>query len=118
MKCKHWKKIPSYFGNIPRCGFTKSGQFTTDNWNCKLLNDLRDLAGEEMCGGHFCDDQKLYVKALPDFFADRKFDFVVISVYKFRGRTSGVWIISDDRIRWPTEDEVKKIIRLLKKAKK
>jgi hypothetical protein len=119
MTCKHWKEIPTCFSSKPICGFYSTGKFNKRNWNCKLLNDLRVVLGEEDGKSIWCNDQNIYIGTLGDefWFKNWKFSHVFVSVYKSRGNTEGVWFLSSGDMIEATEEMVKKAIKVLKVKK-
>jgi len=84
MKCEHWDKIPENFASAPECAFNEDGSFNPDNWNCFLMNKLREAVGEKEV---WSEDQ--YMTILP-FIDDLK--FAILTYYKHRGRTEGFWV--------------------------
>jgi hypothetical protein len=79
---------PAGFGEPRRCAFMANEVFKTDNWNCATMAYLRDLVEElgEISGS--CDEHihTLYID--PDL-EDLPRGFLVLQVYKRRGRTQG-----------------------------
>jgi len=84
MKCKHWAEIPKEFGSKPECAFNKDGSFNPDNWNCNLMNELRDAAQDVEV---WAEDEHMAVLA---FQGELKFG--ILGYYKHRGRTDRFWI--------------------------
>uniref|UniRef100_A0A6M3X6K6 Uncharacterized protein n=1 Tax=viral metagenome TaxID=1070528 RepID=A0A6M3X6K6_9ZZZZ len=107
MKCKHWKKIPSCCVGDLVCAFNLNGDFDSDNWNCYLMNQLRDIAEENKV---WSDDQ--YCSIIPYGEGGR---FAVLYWYKSRGKTEKFWIIGWDEnqhtmIRKGTEFDALEIV--------
>lgn len=70
-------------GDDPRCGFNSDGSFRLDNWNCATLNELARVDVYFPSDG---DDQSLAITALDGG------RFVILSLYKRRGRVEGAWL--------------------------
>jgi len=75
----------TWLGDLPRCAFTGTGQFSADNWNCATMNALR-LFTQEI----YCQDHTLGIIAIPELSRDCGFDdlmpnFLVLHWYKTRG---------------------------------
>ncbi len=123
--CKHYsiEELKEFFqiGNnhyeadAPKCAFP-TGDFTINNWNCGLINELRDLIGNiyEHKDYFWSNDQYLFVEDLGPLGLDlngHNYSFVLLSIYKTRGGIDGVWILDDKTMRIPNEEEVKKIVK-------
>lgn len=96
MKCRHGKK--DWTGQDPKCAFDEDGNFLKDNWNCILLDKLRNDANEIWSEDNHC-------AILP-----YSGEFIILSYYKHRGRTNGFWILSEDEIRQGTEKEAEEYL--------
>jgi hypothetical protein len=120
MICKHWKNVPKIFGDSPICGFDKTGKFNQKNWSCKLLLDLRELLGEKDDKGIWCNDQNLYIGTLGDnfFYKNNNYTHILISVYKSRGNTEGVWVLNGNKMVKANEQMVIKAVNYLKQVRK
>lgn len=103
MICKHWKKIPSNFASQPRCAFNADGSFNSDNWNCALMNKLRDLAEESEVWN---EDEYASIIPIPEY------GWAILFWYKHRGKTDVFFVIEigTDKCRFGTEDDVKRIL--------
>lgn len=108
MKCRHGEK--KWSGDDALCGFTLSGVFSKNNWNCGLLNDLRDWVGEgdSDCVRAWKDDENIYVKAIPTELQIGI--FLVMTIYKSRGHVENVWVTDGMHMRQIREKEAKKIL--------
>ncbi len=73
---------PEYFGSDPQCAFA-SGVFNGENWNCATANALRDRAYESSV---WSEDQHAAILPWDG-------SFIVLSWYKRRGRTEGIWLL-------------------------
>lgn len=112
MACKHYKKVPSWYGSSPKCGFYKTGKFNKNNWNCKLLNDLRNLVlKEDICV--WANDQNLSITTFKNgfWYKHNCYSHMLISIYKSRGNVSGIWFLSDGFMIKSTEEMIKKAIK-------
>lgn len=110
----------------PRCaerGQTWNGDkpicvLSGDNWNCATLNAIRDIIDRNTTGRvdyQFCDNQKYATVRIDDCEqpnGDRIGLALWVTWYKSRGRTDGLWILSNDTPpRAPTMEELNIIIR-------
>jgi len=82
--CKHWEKVPECFGSPPECAFNKDGSFNPDNWNCGLMDKLRDAAHENEV---WSEDEHMAIIPYPN-----QLKFGILAYYKSRGRTDRFWI--------------------------
>ena len=82
-KCEDRAK--TWNGSAPNCAFDERGVFSSDNWNCATMNELRKIAEERE---QWNEDQ--YIAAIPII---GEGTFVVLSWYKHRGRTEGAWFV-------------------------
>ena len=71
------KRGKTWEGDDPRCGFDKDGVFTTDNWNCATLNELRHLHNKNVA---YHNDCSLVSIPIED-------GWIVLSWYKTHGCT-------------------------------
>lgn len=114
---KYWN------GDDPKCPFSSSEKFSDNNWNCGLINEIRDICDRAMNGDRphelhyvYCDDQKYVTIKTDDIGLDRDDDInlglcLFVTWYKSRGRTDGMWILSShEPPRVPTHDELKVIV--------
>lgn len=81
---------PLDYGSDPKCAFDEGGVFTSNNWNCAGLADLRELA--EHCEV-WCDDQHTALIPIHD-----TGKFILLSYYKHRGKTEGAWLVNQTQI--------------------
>lgn len=105
MICKHWKKKPSEFIDEPKCAFNVDGSFNTDNWNCALMNKLRDLAELNEVWN---DDDYCSIIPIPDY------GWAILKWYKHRGKTDLFFVLEGgkDICRQGTESDIKKILNM------
>lgn len=84
---------PKNFGSEPKCAFPNS-VFSTDNWQCRTANDIRDLIDQyqEERPAVYSDDQWANILPL------RNGKFLVVGWYKGRGRTETMWVLSETTI--------------------
>jgi len=89
-------------GEDPRCAFSDSGDFVSDNWNCATINRLRDLAGEDR-NMAFRGEGVAGWWARDDIDAGTSLSvvhtvhgFVVLTYYKSRGAVPQAWLHCDD----------------------
>ena len=104
--CRHWTEIPAEFGSLPECAFDVDGAFNPDNWNCHLMNQLREDAIESAV---WAEDDHLAVLAYPG-----QTKFAVLYYYKSRGRTLGFWIFETERFRQGTQTDAEEYVKLRK----
>lgn len=85
----------TWVGDPPRCAFALDGKFSSDNWNCATMNELRELAlptqiwsNNESCG------------VVP--FED---GFIVMTWYKRRGQTGNAIVMLNDNSVKPLDEE-------------
>jgi hypothetical protein len=78
---------PANFGTPRMCAF-HDGTFTPGNWNCATMTHLRDLAEElgEISGS--CDEH-VHTLYIDPSLEELPRGFLVLQVYKRRGRTQG-----------------------------
>lgn len=86
---------PADFGSDPKCAFSE-GTFSSDNWNCAGMMQLRT------------DAEEVEVWSEDEHCAVLPFDgrFIVVSYYKHRGRTDGAWIVESAETRLLTAGDV------------
>jgi hypothetical protein len=115
-------KRPEHFGSDPRCAFPDGGPFTGHNWQCATANAIRDIAeakrdgvvNDWSAGGsqstaliRIDNDYPVGWEAVTDAHC------LVVTWYKSRGCTGGMWLIGDEddpSARPPTEAEALSII--------
>jgi hypothetical protein len=86
--CYRCQTIPkSWQGNERECAF-KDGVFSPDNWNCATVAGLRDMAQIVVNNS----DQNAAMVALTGGV------YMVISWYKNRGGTEGIWLFREGMI--------------------
>lgn len=91
--CKERGK--TWQGGNPVCAFT-SGVFDSNNWNCATASKIRSLVIDDAIWN---EDQYCAIKPVLDCG-----EFLLVSWYKRRGRTDGIWIVKDDKIEPITLD--------------
>lgn len=96
-----------------KCAF-KSGTFDHDNHSCGTLYIIRRIA-EVREGRVYGDDQSCFVLP-PTYSADfpddiEHFEFVVLNVYKDRGRTEGAWALRGSVASYLTLAEAELVVR-------
>lgn len=128
------KRGKTWSGDSPVCGFDDNQLFNKGNWNCALLNKLRDLGDVNNFVNHNIYD-KLYVIPLTEYsehlgYVDFKkmdedglslndvedlnkyinsyktlhevddvnYAFVLLQVYKNRGRVDSAHVYCDDKV--------------------
>lgn len=90
MVCKYCKeRVKDWEGQDPICGFNEIGDFNKDNWNCAMLNKLRDIAEVE--------NFVTYNSANENRTATIPHDngFLIASWYKDRGKTDLIFNINN-----------------------
>lgn len=105
-------------GDAPKCAFTAvDGLFSEKNWNCGVVNRIRDLVyeGQEEMRAEvdyqYCDDNK-YATVNVDAVADLGASALWVGWYKNRGATMAMWLLDHyDAPRKPTRDELLTIVR-------
>lgn len=101
------KRGQTWEGSAPRCAF-EHGVFTTDNWNCATMNELRALAYEAKAiaepvrdwqpGWAFRDDMaaaSFGVLYVPETKRGGGY-YICMSWYKQRGKTGRAITMQDD----------------------
>lgn len=95
MTCKRCSQDPgphqteNWYIDARQCGFDDAGRFRTDNWRCATLLALRDLIDAAAHGyEHWSEDQRCHVLPIRNTPT-----FLIVSVYKHRGRTEGAWVL-------------------------
>lgn len=78
-------------GDKPKCAFL-TGKFSSENWNCATMNELRDLA-EDHGYRDRKDDCSIGVLYLFEC------EHIVMTWYKERGCTSDAMVVSDGERR-------------------
>lgn len=91
-RCKerYGGKKPDYFGSDPRCAFSKAGVYSTDNWQCATMNQLRHLAGDHEWALRWGDESIGYVPLPEDE------GFIVMTWHKDRGTTGTATVHLDN----------------------
>ena len=74
-------------GSVPQCAFENNETFSSVNWNCATMNELREIAEEN---AQWNEDQ--FIGTIPII---EDGTFVVLSWYKSRGRTEGAWFVDE-----------------------
>ena len=80
-------------GSDPRCAF-EDEVFDKNNWNCATSNAIRSIA-EDSDLVIYNNDQNL--ASIPLSLGR----FLIISWYKRRGRTEGMWVVDGTEIKLP-----------------
>jgi len=93
MTCKRCEERghPASFGSAPKCAF-EEGEFSSDNWNCATMNELRAIAEEREVWNQ---DQYCSIIPVPES-EDDCGEFLVLGWYKHRGKTEAAWVIDED----------------------
>lgn len=88
-----------------------------DNWNCATINAVRDICDDIESGRvdyQYCDDQKYATLKIDECEMPNGAPIGLalwVTWYKNRGRTDGLWILSDGAPpRAPTMEELEIII--------
>lgn len=100
MRCKYCDyECPEkdWTGDDRVCGFNENGIFMHRNWRCAILDDLR-LKADDWVFIHNHYDEHISVIPMPTNYIDYG-DFVIVTWYKSRGRTEGVYISKDGIIK-------------------
>lgn len=112
VKCGH---VKNWSGDLITCPFQDSNKFG-DNWNCGLIDKIRDLCDLAMQGKdnrlhyQYCDDQK-YVTIKTDDIEDMGL-CLWVSWYKSRGQTDAMWLLYDyAKPKEPTFEELNTIVK-------
>ena len=79
-------------GDDPRCAFEMS-TFSSDNWNCATMNDLRHELKEKILLHHHCGDTNFLILDNEDC------GIAEITWYKSRGRTDSFTIFTGGKDR-------------------
>lgn len=89
------RPVPSSYGSPRVCAFDDAGVFTTDNWNCETLNEIRwalpDEPGEWASFKSRMDDESVGVTWLAD-----DLGWLIMTWYKGRGRVGRAVVMCDD----------------------
>lgn len=117
--CK--KRGQTWPGDAPKCSFPGGGPFIDDGWNCATANALRDLSGQDdphpAADYRYCDDQNYSTIKIDEVELETGNAYALwLTWYKHRGRTEGMWILSGDAPRVPTEADAVAIIAALKRS--
>ncbi len=84
----------NWSGSDPVCAF-KTGIFSTDNWNCATVNELRDIATRRgVCDRRDMDSASIGVVPIEE-------GYIVMTWYKERGRTGNALVMWDDEKERP-----------------
>jgi hypothetical protein len=130
MTCKACQTgVKGWKGDDAKCGFL-DGTFSTKNWNCETVNDIRDIAEREGNPNihHLRPDDQNYatISTLEFSVLPQKDDnggcraqpvCLWVGWYKRRGRTEAMWLMFEvDPPRVPTEEECLIIIEHYKEV--
>lgn len=105
-------------GDPPRCAFPDAGQtsavigFNPDNWNCALLNKLRQHA-ELNDLVSYNDDRNACLLRTPVHVWPGSETHVLLSWYKSRGTIDGAWSVEGAQVKPLTYDVAEAIARHL-----
>ena len=118
MTCKLCKeRVKSWGGDNPRCAFTDGGEYSTDNWNCATVNEIRSITYEggklsRLVDYRYCSDQKYATIKIDDCDIEDGPLALWLTWYKNRGATGEIWLLFDGNDpRRPTENDLLEIIR-------
>ncbi len=117
MLCRHGEQ--DWCGSPPECAFTEDGRFTGDNWNCALMNALRELVSpyreEPFPYGECYWDNDYYMGIIYIPTPEDSLDIyephplsnaiVILEWYKTRGRTNKFKIVKGYEVRDGTEED-------------
>lgn len=102
------ERSKTWEGDDLKCAFDEFGNFNNDNWNCATMNQLREYA-MDLCNVTRMDELGCTIGYVPlnlDYLKDdvdyENLDngFIVMTWYKFRGRTNGaIFIDSNGNIK-------------------
>lgn len=110
----------TWSGDDPKCAF-KDNLFTTDNWNCATMNELRRISDEietKMRNDMSCASVGI-VPLDNDYLDYMEYEnvdsgYIVMTWYKERGRTGNALIMWDEQVRPLTELEAVAVIEAYK----
>jgi hypothetical protein len=92
---------PKNYGSPRKCGFNDFGMFTSDNWACGTLMELRpDFDTPQRHGD---DDQNLYVIPTDGC-------FIILGVYKSRGATEFATLVNGSEQRALTLEMCERVL--------
>jgi len=99
-KCKLCRKRgKTWKGSNPVCAFDENGKFVYDNWNCAMMNKLRELIDNpNVISWTYRDDMSsasIGVIKIPEEVLSTQ-GYLVMTWYKSRGRTSRAYIMCDE----------------------
>jgi len=105
-------------GDDPTCSFPDGGEFDPEGWNCATANRLRDISGQDephpSSDYRYCEDQNYTTIKIDGIDLPSGNAYALwMTWYKHRGRTEGMWILSVDEPRKPTEADALAIIGAL-----
>lgn len=80
------KRGQTWTGDAPICAFPDKTLFTSANWNCATMNELRTYAEPSRC---FSDDQNAGLVGYNG-------EFIVLYWYKNHGRTEAAWGLTEE----------------------
>lgn len=81
-------------GSDPNCAFDENGTFKKDNWNCATMNELRYIAEKNNTSFRYWDESIGHVVIMDEYGEPE--DFIVMTWYKNRGKTSNAVVMFDD----------------------
>jgi hypothetical protein len=87
--------------------------FSTDNWQCRTANDIRDLVDQhqEEIPPAYSEDQWANILPL------RNGEFLIVGWYKSRGRTETMWVLSENTIAPATLEDAEEALSYYKEVK-
>lgn len=114
--CEKCNCEKTWTGSDIICPFEKGEKFTSDNWNCGIIGEIRLLCDIDINNkdsriyARFCDDQ--WYATIDISKVDIRGLCLFVSWYKNRGRTEAMWILDENNVpRVPTFSELEKIIK-------
>lgn len=120
--CKECKENPKRWSGADRvCGFSiadSSTLFTTQNWMCALLGQLRDLVHDINGSSHegriftfWENDQNQALIQVQQVVLSQRAEALWMTWYKSRGRTEKIVMLADDKIWIPIESDIRRIVK-------
>ena len=117
VNCSHWQGKKPWKGDDAKCAFLPVGKmFYKENWNCKLMCDIREILETKMYDSiAWSADQKCVVVPVNS----ESGTFAIIGWYKSRGKTEMFKITDGDTfIRTGTEAEAIELLFTLNEMNK
>lgn len=104
------------------CAFANGPVYCDKNWNCGIVNRIRELCYEgqdSMPRGvdyQYCDDQKYATVNVSEVYVGGDWEngtwfarALWVTWYKNRGGTEDMWLLGDEEPRRPTAEELEAI---------